>query len=604
MIQFPRPDVEQFFQTYLIRSFGISKDEKRLVFSSTLNGKFNLWAMDLNGDTQYPYPLTYNDQMCNFVKPDPQGRHLLTAFDRDGNENYQLHALRWNGGEPLPLFENASPDEKHEFVHLSEDGNRVYYTTSKDNPNFLNSRVYDLESKQDRLLLEGKDTVTMISAVSPDEKTFAYTKMYANTHYVSYLLLENGQEVCLTPSPERPHMSGNVQFLDNDNVVFATDYDSDFTYMAHFSIKEGAFKRLCGIDRESIGALRLHKETQTVYIVTEKGVEDRLYAYALDSGELTPIPLPADILEQMFIAASGNLYILGRGAVKPLNIYRYDGSGWTMLTKNVLTGLTEEDLVAPEVVTYASFDGMEIEALLFRAKAEAANGCTVFWPHGGPQAAERKQFRAMFQYILAGGYNIFCPNFRGSTGYGSSFTKLVEQDWGEGPRKDCLAGMDWLFEQGISSPDRLFVVGGSYGGYMTLLLAGRNPEYFKAAIDIFGVSNLFSFYGSVPDHWKPVMEQWLGDPERDRERFVKDSPITYLDQMVNPMLIIQGANDPRVVKAESDQIVEALRAKGRDVEYIVFEDEGHGITKKANEKVAYARMVEFLDRCQAAVLKP
>jgi dipeptidyl aminopeptidase/acylaminoacyl peptidase len=342
--------------------------------------------------------------------------------------------------------------------------------------------------------------------------------------------------------------------------------------------------------------LRFHKDSRTLYIVTEKGVEDRLYAYSLDSGELTAIPLPSDIVEQLNVTKSGNLYLLARGAVKPLNIYRYAGGSWSPITKNVLTGLTDEDLVTPDVVTYPSFDGMEIEALLFRAKDNVANGYTVFWPHGGPQASERKQFRSMFQYILAKGYHIFCPNFRGSTGYGSSFVKLVEQDWGEGPRKDCLAGMDWLFEQGISSREKLFVMGGSYGGYMTLLLAGRNPEYFKAAIDIVGVSNLFTFYDSVPEHWKPIMERWIGDPERDKERFIKDSPITYLDDMVNPMLIIQGANDPRVVKEESDQIVEALRAKGRDVEYLVFEDEGHGITKKANEKIAYARMVEFLKR--------
>ncbi|MBE9915435.1 S9 family peptidase [Paenibacillus donghaensis] len=603
MFQFPKPNVEQFFQTYRISTFAISQDESRLVFSSTLNGKFNLWAMDIGGETGYPYPLTYNDQMCGFINLDPQSRHILTAFDRDGDENYQLHALRWNGGEPQPLFAGIPPEEKHHFLHLSEDGKRIYYSTNRENPNFLNSRVYDLESGEDRLLIEGKDTATEICAVSSDEKRFAFTKQYANTHYVSYIQLEDGQETCLTPSPDEVHTSGGVQFLDGDNVIFATDYDSEFAYMAHYDIKERIFKRLCEIDSETVVMLKYHKDSRTVYIVTEKGVQDHLYAYALDTGELKAIPLPVDILEQIVVARSGNLYMLGRGAAKPYNIYRFDGSRWTMLTQNVVTGLTETDLVAPEVIIYRSFDGMEIEALLFRAKDETANGYTVFWPHGGPQAAERKQFRSMFQYIIAEGYNIFCPNFRGSTGYGSSFAKLVEQDWGEGPRKDCLAAMDWLFEQGISSRDRLFVMGGSYGGYMTLLLAGRNPEYFKAAIDICGVSNLFTFYHSVPEDWKPIMGQWLGDPERDRERFIKDSPITYLDKMVNPLLIIQGANDPRVVKAESDQLVEALRAKGRDVEYIVFDDEGHGIMRKDNEKIAYARMVEFMNRCRQAKIQ-
>ncbi|MGG4094879.1 alpha/beta fold hydrolase [Paenibacillus lautus] len=598
MIEFPKPDVEQFFQTYGIRTFGISADESRLVFSSSLNGKFNLWAMELEGETSYPYPLTYNDQIASFIKLDPEGRHILTAFDRDGNENYQFHALPWNGGEPMPLFEGADADDKHYFVHLSEDGKRLYYATSKDNPSFLNSRVYHLDTKADQLLLEGRDTSTNICAVSPDEKTIAYTQMYANTYYVSYVKREGEEPLCLTPSPEQVHISGDVLFASNDQVIFATDYESEFSYVATYDIAQQKFEPLCRIDRESIQLLRYHKNSRTLYIVTEKGVEDRLYAYSLDSGELTAIPLPSDIVEQLNVTKSGNLYLLARGAVKPLNIYRYANGAWSMITKNVLTGLTDEDMVTPEVVTYPSFDGMEIEALLFRAKDHVANGYTVFWPHGGPQASERKQFRSMFQYILAKGYHIFCPNFRGSTGYGSSFVKLVEQDWGEGPRKDCLAGMDWLFEQGISSREKLFVMGGSYGGYMTLLLAGRNPEYFKAAIDIVGVSNLFTFYNSVPEHWKPIMERWIGDPERDKERFIKDSPITYLDDMVNPMLIIQGANDPRVVKEESDQIVEALRAKGRDVEYLVFEDEGHGITKKANEKIAYARMVEFLKRNQ------
>ncbi|MGE7827173.1 alpha/beta fold hydrolase [Paenibacillus sp. NPDC093718] len=598
MIEFPKPDVEQFFQTYGIRTFGISADESRLVFSSSLNGKFNLWAMELEGETSYPYPLTYNDQIVSFIKLDPEGRHILTAFDRDGNENYQFHALPWNGGEPMPLFEGADTDDKHYFVHLSEDGKRLYYVTSKDNPSFLNSRVYHLDTKEDQLLLEGKVTSTEMCAVSPDEKTIAYTQMYANTYYVSYVKREGGEPLFLTPSPEQVHISGDVLFASNDQVIFATDYESEFSYVATYDIPQQKFEPLCRIDLESIQHLRYHKDSRTLYIVTEKGVEDRLYAYSLDTGELTAIPLPSDIVEQLNVTKSGNLYLLARGAVKPLNIYRYACGAWSLITKNVLTGLTDEDMVTPEVVTYPSFDGMEIEALLFRAKDHVANGYTVFWPHGGPQASERKQFRSMFQYILAKGYHIFCPNFRGSTGYGSSFVKLVEQDWGEGPRKDCLAGMDWLFEQGISSREKLFVMGGSYGGYMTLLLAGRNPEYFKAAIDIVGVSNLFTFYNSVPEHWKPIMERWIGDPERDKERFIKDSPITYLDDMVNPMLIIQGANDPRVVKEESDQIVEALRAKGRDVEYLVFEDEGHGITKKANEKIAYARMVEFLKRNQ------
>ena len=176
---------------------------------------------------------------------------------------------------------------------------------------------------------------------------------------------------------------------------------------------------------------------------------------------------------------------------------------------------------------------------------------------------------------------------------------MVEQDWGEGPRLDCLEGIKWLFDNGLSSPEKLFLVGGSYGGYMALLLHGRHADQFKAVIDVFGPSDLFTFVRSVPPHWQPMMERFVGDPERDRDRFIRDSPITYLDGMTKPMLVIQGAKDPRVVKEESDQIVAKLKEKGREVEYLVLDDEGHGFSKKENEIKVYSMMIEFMDRHRA-----
>ena len=594
MIRFPKPDVEQYFQTYLIRQFTVSADESRIVFSSNMNGHFNLWAVDLNGDTLFPYPLTYCNQASDFIAVDPEERYILTGFDHDGNENYHIHALPPSGGAPLALIE-AGENDKMFFVRLSEDGERMYYSTSRGNPNFLNSRCYNLLTQEDELILEGTGTLTNLDDISPNGQRFVYAKSYGNTYRVNYVRTET-DDLCLTPSADAVHISGDASFIDDDTIVFLTDYDAEYAYVAQYHIPTRQFTEVCRIPQESAKILKWNKKNRSLYLVTEKGVEDRLYLIHYDSRQCTQLPLPVAVVDQLQSARSGNLYVLGRSASSPANIYKYEQGAWKSLTRNVVTGLAHEQLVEPVVVTYRSYDGMEIEALLFRAKEEQANGYTIFWPHGGPQAAERKQFRSMFQYFLAQGYHVFAPNFRGSTGYGSAFTKMVECDWGEGPRLDCVAAMDWLFEQGISSKERLFVVGGSYGGYMTLLLHGRHADYFRAAVDIFGVSNLFTFYNSVPDHWKPLMERWVGDPERDKERFIYDSPITYLDGMTNPMLVIQGANDPRVVKEESDQIVQALKDKGRDVEYIVLDDEGHGFSKKVNEMRVYRAMVEFLQR--------
>ena len=170
---------------------------------------------------------------------------------------------------------------------------------------------------------------------------------------------------------------------------------------------------------------------------------------------------------------------------------------------------------------------------------------------------------------------------------------MVEGDWGYGPRLDNVAGLDWLIENDYAEKGNIFLMGGSYGGYMALLLHGRHAEYFKAVVDIFGPSNLFSFINSVPEDWKPVMDLWVGHPEKDKEKLIEYSPITYLDTMTKPMLVIQGANDPRVVKEESDQIVQALKDKGRDVEYVLLEDEGHGFSKKENEIAVFQRILSF-----------
>ncbi|MFJ7936051.1 S9 family peptidase [Sporosarcina sp. NPDC096371] len=596
MINFPKPTVEQFFRTYAITNFAVSSDEKCLVFNANLNGKMNLWALDLP-DT-YPYLFAQRDESCDFIKFDPENRYVLAGFDKDGDENYQIYAIPSDGGLPQPVITGES-SEKYFFSHLSADGKRIYYVTSEDNPSFLNTRVRNLENGEDTLLNEGEKSTTELATVSENEQACVYLQSFANTYVVGFVKV--GEEIIyLTPDSQKTHVVGEPVFTDNETIYFVTDYDSDDMYLAKFDLTAKTFSKVFGVDGESIQSIGWDKENELFYLTAVKGVTDVLYRYDIANDSVENCLLPVDIIEQLHVAKSGTLYMLGRSATVPHNIYQSaNGLEWKQLTNNRVLGLSQEDLVDPDIVSYTTFDGMEIEALLFKAKPENDNGYTIFWPHGGPQSAERKMFRSMFQCFTNRGYTIFAPNFRGSTGYGSAFTKLVEQDWGEGPRLDCVAGIEWLFEKGITERDKLFLVGGSYGGYMALLLHGRHPDYFKAVIDVFGPSDLFTFVNSVPPHWKPIMERWLGDPERDRKRFITDSPVTYLDGMVKPMLVIQGAKDPRVVKEESDQIVAKLQEKGRDVEYLVLEDEGHGFSKKENEIKVYSMMLDFLEKHQA-----
>lgn len=590
-LTFPKPTVEQYFRTFRIGTFTVDRAEEKLVFSANIDGKVNLWALRI--DRGYPYPLTALGENCGMVLPDPEGRYFIAAFDKDGDENWQVYALPPEGGQLLPVL--TGEGEKFYPIELSKDGRYLYYTTSEGNPRFLRSFRYDLQTGQKDMLFDGASATTVLTAVAPDGSAFVTSEAYSNTIRFSFLH-KDGTRIPLRAG-DTPHSSGSPVFVDADTVYFLTDEGDDVHYLARWDAGSGQVEQVVRVDGQDMVDLKFHRDGQALYIIAMHGVVDRLYRYDLASGSLEEVALPYATVDGLHVGDSGTLYVLGRSANVPFNIsMKRPGEEWRQLTDNRVLGVPPESLRDAEVVRYRSFDGLEIEALLFRPDPAVANGYTVLWPHGGPQWAERKSYRSLFQILLAAGYVVFAPNFRGSTGYGTRFSKMVERDWGHGPRLDNVAGVEWLIEQGIAQRDKIFLIGGSYGGYMTLLLHGRHPEYWRACVDIFGPSNLFTFYNSVPEHWKPMMDQWLGNPERDKEKMTEDSPITYLKNMTKPMLVIQGANDPRVVKAESDQIVAALREQGTEVEYVVLDDEGHGFSRVENEIAVYRRVLDFLAR--------
>ncbi|QST01055.1 S9 family peptidase [Pontibacillus sp. ALD_SL1] len=591
MLHFPKPDVEQFFQTYGIQTFAVSPDETQLVFSTNLNGKYNVWGMDL--PNTFPYPLTFHNQSTDVLLYDGNGDYMLAVSDEDGDENGQIYAIPSQGGglKPVRSVEGA----KHFDPMLSDDGKRLYYTSTKDDPTFMKSYVYHLDTDKEEIILHGDKGSTALIDKSPSEKRFLYFKFFANTYSLAYVKSDE-EDLLLTPETEDQHTVSGGVFVSESEIYLLTNYDSDFSYLSRYNIDTKTFERVLKLEKEDLVDVKFDQKTDSLYLVSQKGVRTYLYNYDIKNQRVERIEAPVSIIDEIVVARSGSIYVRGNDATVPMNIYKREGENWVTLTNFGVPGVKEEELVAPEVVTYPSFDVLPIEALLYRPKKEVDNGHTILWPHGGPQAAEQAKFRSLFSFLVYSGYTLFAPNFRGSTGYGLEFMKKVEGDWGHGPRLDNVAGLEWLLEQGYASRDKILLMGGSYGGYMALLLHGRNGDYFKAVVDIFGPSDLFSFIDSVPEHWKPAMAQIVGDPVKDKEKLTEDSPIKYVDSMTKPMLVIQGAKDPRVVQAESDQLVAALKKKGRNVEYIVLEDEGHGFSKKENEMMVYRKVLEFFEQ--------
>ncbi len=256
-------------------------------------------------------------------------------------------------------------------------------------------------------------------------------------------------------------------------------------------------------------------------------------------------------------------------------------------------GVRSEDLISPELVEFQSFD-RKIPAWFYRPEGKGPFPC-VLSIHGGPEYQEMPNYYHFYQYLLQAGIAVLAPNIRGSTGYGKAYMRLIHRDWGGGELRDIEAAAQFLQNHPDVDKERIGIYGGSFGGFAVLSAVTRLPDLWRAAADVCGPSNLVTFLKSVPEFWKPIMKEWLGDitDAKDREFLLKRSPITYIDQAKVPILIIQGANDPRVVKGESDQMVDALRKKGVIVEYIVFEDEGHGFLKTENAIRAWKKAAHF-----------
>lgn len=262
--------------------------------------------------------------------------------------------------------------------------------------------------------------------------------------------------------------------------------------------------------------------------------------------------------------------------------------------------LNEEHLCEMQPISYTSRDGLTIHGYLTLPLGyEPKNLPVVVNPHGGPWARDYWGFNPEVQFLANNGYAVLQMNFRGSTGYGREFWEASFKQWGRTMQDDITDGVNWLIEQGIADPDRVAIYGGSYGGYATLAGLTLTPELYAAGVDYVGVSNLFTFMNTIPPYWKPMLDmlaEMVGHPETDSLMLAEVSPVFHVDKIQAPLFVAQGANDPRVNKAESDQIVEALRARGVDVEYMVKDNEGHGFGNEENRFDFYRAMITFLDK--------
>jgi dipeptidyl aminopeptidase/acylaminoacyl peptidase len=321
-------------------------------------------------------------------------------------------------------------------------------------------------------------------------------------------------------------------------------------------------------------------------------------------------PLEGGMLEHVNYNASEDTFTFSFStATSPTQIHTVAGKKRGKLTRHTdekILGIPDGTLSKGEDASFISHDGLRVSARLYlpsKGLGFKEPHPVVYYIHGGPQGQERPDFAwfsmPLIQFLTLRGFAVFVPNVRGSTGYGLSYTKHVDRDWGGQDRLDHVHAMTKVLPKDKRlDVKRAAVVGRSYGGYMTLMQAGLHPDLWKASCDMFGPYDLVTFSERIPETWKPYFKLAIGDPEKAEERadLVERSPKTHIHNMAAPMLVIQGRNDPRVVAAESEDLVNELKAKGKDIELLVFEDEGHDVLKYENRVTCYNAITDFFAR--------
>src|SRR5690606_942722 len=372
---------------------------------------------------------------------------------------------------------------------------------------------------------------------------------------------------------------------DGSFFYYTTDDGSEFSYLMRYNIAEETYEKSMERDWDILGSSFTDNGTYQVTFINEDA-KNTIEVMEVATG--TNIDLPE--IENMEITNVGfskdekmmGFYAGGSHSPYNLHVYNLDNGQQTRLTNVLNPEIQPQDLVRSEVIRYPSFDGLEIPAIYYRPHQASGEHPVpaLVWVHGGPGGQSRQNFSAFIQFLVNHGYAVLAVNNRGSSGYGKTFYQMDDLNHGEKDLQDCVEGKNWLATQPEIDGEKIGIIGGSYGGYMTMAALTYAPEEFDVGVNLFGVTNWLRTLKSIPPYWESIRNSLyleLGDPySTDSVRLKRISPLFHTDKVTKPLIVLQGAQDPRVLQVESDEIVAGVRKNGVPVEYVLFEDEGHG----------------------------
>jgi dipeptidyl aminopeptidase/acylaminoacyl peptidase len=599
--------IERYLNIRSASSPALAPAGDRVAFLLNVTGTPQVWSVPAAGG--WPEQLTFYTDRVDFVRWSPDGAGMLFGKSRGGDENSQLYWMTTDGARVRQLTD--APRIRYNFGAWSADSRRISYASNKRNPNFFDIYVMDVASGQESLVYQ-QDGSNAAVAWSSDGRFIVVSRSsdtlsLDNDLYLVELATKGVTH--LTPH-EGAAQFGDVHFTrDNRSLILSTNASGEWQSLARMDLQS----------RKIVPATDSAWDTDA----SEMSADGRLLAYTLNregfselyvrrltdagasDGRDTPVALPAKgVVGGLDFSRDGRkLAFTFAGSRFNSDVWLYDLKTRKLeqVTRASRAGIPQNSFVEPELVRYKSFDGRDIPAWYYRPRNAQASGANQTLPviisvHGGPEGQERPGFNPTYQYFLSRGYAVLAPNVRGSTGYGKTYTHLDDVKLREDSVKDLAAAVDWLKTSGTADARRIAVMGGSYGGYMTLAAITLYPDLWAAAIEMYGISNFETNLRNTSGYRRRQREREYGTLAGDLEFLRSVSPIYKVNRIKAPLLVFQGKNDPRVPYTESEQIVKALRDRNAPVEYTLFEDEGHGFVKLNNRLVVYPKIVDFLER--------
>ncbi|MES1243997.1 MAG: S9 family peptidase [Acidobacteriota bacterium] len=594
-----RPDILRYLYVQTAFSPSLSPDGKRLSFLSDATGQRQLYVVDAAGG--WPHQITFGSEGVRAHSWSPKGDWIFYSADRAGNEREAYYLISPDGTKERELL---PPSESfRQFGGFSPDGTKIAYAATPEGSPTFDIHLLDLESGQDRLVLKGRLGLYVASWSPKGTHLILSETRGEDADDVHLLDLRSGEMTTLF-KPEVASAYGSFAWKpDGSGFYLVSDQDREYAGLAWYDLGQ---KKLTWIDTPEHDVEQVDLDHDGRYLVwtTDQGGYAALHVRDLmDGWELVPPKLPAGLYNLRWAEGAPVLAVHVNGPRTPGDIWTWDlrnaagTADAVRATWSSLAGLDPESFAVPEAFNFPASDGVMLHGLLYLPKG-VSKPPVLLGVHGGPTAQARPGFNAVFQYLLSRGIAVFDLNFRGSTGYGKTFSRLDNGRLRPNAVRDMAEALDFLKKTGRVDASRAAVMGGSYGGYMTFAALTAFPDRFKAGVSTVGVSNWVTALAGASPQLKASDRIEYGniDDPKDRAFFEEISPIRQVARVKAPLMVIHGANDPRDPVTESDVFVEGVRQNGGEVEYLRFPDEGHGVRKLPNRVAAYRRVAAFLER--------